>query len=67
MKKYYYKTLIVKPFSAFNPNFPLDSMEDELNRLGQLGWELVSSNLQTNPTQLIIILKNEEGNLNSGK
>ena len=46
-------------------NFPIDEMEEELNRLGQFGWELVSTTLQANPYQLVLILKNNDVNLNS--
>lgn len=63
--KYYYKTVVVKSLGTFNFNFPLDEMEEELNRLGQMGWELVSTTLQANPYQLLLILKNNTVNLNS--
>ena len=67
MMKYYYKTVIVKPLGTFNTDFPTERMEEELNRLGQLGWELVSTTLQTYPYQLLLILKNNVENLNSQK
>ncbi len=65
MKKFYYKTVVVKSIHAFNLNFPLKEVEEELNRLGQLGWELVSTVERSNPVELILFLKNDEGNLNS--
>lgn len=63
MNKYYYKTLVIKPLGSFNTDFPRDKMEDELNRLGDLGWELVSTTLQTYPYQLLLILKTTQANL----
>lgn len=64
MTKYYYKTLVIKPKGSFNTDFPREKIEDDLNRLGDLGWELVSTTLQTYPYQLLFVLKNTEANLN---
>lgn len=58
MIKYYYKTLIFAPKGAFGMTMPIDTIEEELNRLGDLGWELVSTTSVPNTSNLVIIMKN---------
>jgi len=67
MTKYYYKTVVFSPKSWTSFNIPTDDMELELNRLGQLGWEVVSSTFSPNTNQLVVILKNNDANLTEGK
>ncbi len=43
MKKYEYKVIKTKQDGFWNPKLSAESVELELNKLGQEGWELVSA------------------------
>lgn len=63
MKKYEYKVIKTKPEGFWNPKVEPDKMIDEINRLGQDGWELVSA-LDTNVSygqtnEIIMFFKRE--------
>lgn len=63
MTKYYYKTILFSPKGTFGMKLPLEEMEKELNRLGELGWELVSTTAVPNTASLVVIMKNLKSNL----
>ncbi len=48
---------------AFKNIYPEAQIEKELNRLGDLGWELVSHTFMPNAVNVVIVLKNTEVNL----
>ncbi len=63
MTKFYYKTLIFSMQGAFKHIYPEAQIEKELNKLGDLGWELVSHAFMPNAVNVVIVLKNTEVNL----
>ena len=42
MKKYEYKVVKTQESGFWNPKLDIDTMENELNKLGSEGWELIS-------------------------
>lgn len=67
MTKFYYKTLHYKPKSLLNIQLPLSDVESDLNKLGEIGWELVSFTIQANTNNIVVVLKNTDANLSQQK
>lgn len=65
MSKFYYKTLVFGLKGAFHNVVPDEEIERELNRLGELGWELVSSSFIGHSSKFVFILKNSDSNLSN--
>ena len=60
MMKYEYKVLNLEQKSALSAKVDVETLEDELNKLGNDGWDLVSSSVRTGSGTVVAIFKREK-------